>query len=422
MTPSTRSVPAFLSRALPSRRSAWRRARRRAVCLRRRARRSRRVVRAAAVGLALTLAACSAEEPAAPAAATAPPVMVEPVQVRDVVDRIDATGQLVAKAEATVAAQVAGEVTSIAVEEGTAVERGQVLLEIDPERRQLELADAEARLAEARASVAEALREVERLRGLRRRDAVSQARLDDAVTQLALARSRENGAEARLGLARRALEDATIRAPFAGLVARRHANVGEYLGVAAPLFHLVALDPIEVEFTVPEIDSARVEVGNEVELRVAPYPSERFAAEVTAVSPTIDPSTRTLRVTAELPNPDAKLRPGLFAHVDVGVARRSGVVMVSEAAILQRAEGSVLYRLVDGNRVERLLIEPGIQRGEWVEVRSGLMPGDRVVVRGQRDLVDGISVSVRTRAGRAVGEPQVAAPARPDRLAPGAGR
>jgi RND family efflux transporter MFP subunit len=384
---------------------------------------SRRVLVCACVlGALWGMAGCGKEEAPPPMASLAPAVMVEPVAVRDVVDRIEATGQLVAKAEATVAAQVAGEVTAIAVEEGDAVEAGQALLDIDPERRQLELADAEARLAEARASAAEARREVERIRGLRKRDAASQAQLDDVLTQLALARSRENGAEARLGLARRALEDATIRAPFSGLIARRHTNVGEYLGVGAPLFDLVALDPIEVEFTLPEVDSSRVAVGNRVTLRVAPYPSEEFTAEVTMVAPTIDPGTRTLRVKAQLANPDGRLRPGLFARVDVGVALREGVVMVSESAILQRAEGSVVYRLVEGNRVERLLVEPGVQEGEWVEVRSGLMPGDRVVVRGQRALVDGGVVSVRRRDGSVVGEPQVAAPAQPEQLAPGAGR
>lgn len=280
------------------------------------ARRARAACMASTI-LAIAFAGCGGETAPPPVAEMAPPVMVEPVQVRDVVDRIEATGQLVAKAEATVAAQVAGEVTSIAVEEGDAVEAGQVLLEIDPERRQLEVADAEARLAEARASVAEAEREVERIRGLRKRDAASQAQLDDVLTQLALARSRENGADARLGLARRALQDATIRAPFAGLVGRRHTNVGEYLGVGSALFQLVALDPIEVEFTVPEVDSARIAIGNEVELTVAPYPGQRFTATVTVVAPTIDPSTRTLRVKAQLPNENGRLRPGLFARVEL---------------------------------------------------------------------------------------------------------
>lgn len=377
------------------------------------------------LALAVALVACGGDEVAPPAAQMAPPVMVETVQVRDVVDRIEATGQLVAKAEATVAAQVAGQVTSIAVEEGDPVEAGQVLLEIDPERRNLEVADAEARLTEARANVAESRREVDRIQGLRKRDAVSQAQLDEAQTGLALARSRESGAEAQLGLARRALADATIRAPFSGLVGRRHTNVGEYLSVGVPLFDLVALDPIEVEFSVPEVDSSRIAVGNAVEIGVVPFPDVRFPAVVTVVAPTIDPSTRTLRAKAQLDNADGRLRPGLFTHVDVGVARRSGVVMVTESAIVQRAEGSILYRLVEGNRVERLVVQPGTQEGEYIEVRGGLVPGDRVVVRGQRDLVDGGVVSIRTADGRPVDEPQVAAPshgAAVAPIAPGAGR
>lgn len=354
---------------------------------------------------------------------TAPPVMVVPVAIRDVVERIDATGQLRAKAAATVAAQVDGQVTGIAVEEGDPVEAGQILLEIDPQRRQLELADAEAGLAEARAQVKEARREVARITGLRKRDAASQAQFDQAQTDLALAVSRERGAEARLGLAWRALEDATIRAPFAGLIARRHTNVGEYLGVGVPLFDVVALDPIEAEFTLSEVDSARVAVGNEVGIRVAPYPDERFDALVTVIAPTIDPSTRTLRVKAEISNPDGRLRPGLFAHVDVGVAERQNVTMVPEDALVQRAEGAVLYRLVDGNRVQRMVVEPGLHSAEWVEVRAGLSAGDRVVVRGQRDLIDGGAVSVRTRDGRPADEPQVATPAAGMAvLLPGAGR
>lgn len=382
-------------------------------------------VLSAALAIGWVLAACGDDEVAPPAAETAPPVMVEVVHVRDIVDRIEATGQLVAKAEATVAAQVAGQVTSIAVEEGDSVDVGQILLEIDPERRNLEVADAQARLSEARANVAEGQREVERIQGLRKRDAVSQAQLDEVVTRLSLARSREAGAEAQLGLAQRAQADATIRAPFAGLVGRRHANVGEYLSVGVPLFQIVALDPIEVEFSVPEVDSSRVAVGNEIEISVVPYPDEQFAARVTVVAPTIDRSTRTLRVKGELSNADGRLRPGLFAHVDVGVAHRTGVLMVSESAIVQRAEGSVLYRLVEGNRVERLVVQPGTQEGEFIEVRGGLVPGDRVVVRGQRDLVDGGVVSIRTPEGRPVDGPQVAAPshgAASAELAPGAGR
>ena len=376
--------------------------------------------------LATSWLGCESADSSPPIVSEAPRVVVESVRLLDVVDRVEATGELVAEAEAVVAAQVSGQVTAILVEEGEAVEADQVLLEIDPERRQLEMADAEARLEEARALLADAQREVRRIKGLHDRAAASQAKLEDSQTQLTLAGSRLAGAEAQLGLARRALKDATIRAPFAGRVARRHANVGEFLSAGIPLFKLVALDPIEVEFAVSEVDSSRIAIGNQVAVAVAPYPDESFPATVTVVSPTIDSSTRTLRVKAELPNADLRLRPGLFAHVDVGVDERQDVLMVNESAIVQRAGGSMVYR-VDGDRVERLKVDPGIQVGDWIEIKGGVLgPADQIVVRGQVDLVDGVLVSIRTRDGQPVPEhlesvPQVAAPGPVTEAAPGAG-
>ncbi len=346
------------------------------------------------------LACAESEEEATPQEnALTPPVMVESATRRHVVDRIKATGQLTAKADATIAAQVEGQVTEIRAREGEAVEAGAVLLVIDPERRQLEAANAEAQLAEARAELAVAQRNLERTKRLSRGNAASEARLDEDRTRKSLARSARAGAEARLGLARRALADATVRAPFSGLVARRHVSVGEYLTQGMALYDLVALDPIEVEFTLAEIDSSKVALGHPVDIAVAPYPDEAFSAIVSMISPTIDPNTRTLRVKAELPNGDGRLRPGLFAHVDLGVSERSDAVTVGVDAVLQRADGSVVYRLVDTKRVERVQVETGVHGPGWVEIRSGVHPGDVVVVRGQARLEDGVAVSVRQADG-----------------------
>ena len=357
------------------------------------------------------LLGCSEEPPPVAEAEIAPPVMVARVVVRDVVDRVTATGQLIAKAEATIAAQVSGQVTAIGVEEGDPVKAEQILLEIDPQRRELEVASAEAQLAEATAQVVETWRAMDRVQNLNKRDAASQARLDEARTALKLAHSRKNASEARLGLAKRALADASVRTPFPGLVARRNVSVGEYLSVGLPLFEIVTLDPIEVEFAVAEVDSDRIRPGQDVEVTLAPFPGERFPAAVTVVSPTIDPVTRTLRVKAELPNPDARLRPGLFARVELGVAERSDVVMVPEEALQQHAQGVMIYRIVEGNRVQRVRVETGVFNDSWVEVRGTIGDGDQVVVRGQSGLVDGGVVSIRTRDGRPVDQPQVASPA-----------
>ncbi len=349
------------------------------------------------------LSACQrAEPPAAPVAA--PPVTVAAVEPFDLEERIEASGQLLARAEASVAAQVAGQVTEILADEGAPVEEGDVVVEIDPERRELELARQRAQMAEARAQLEERRRELARIQSLHRQGVASDARLDAARTALALARSRYDSARANLALAERALRDSSVRAPFSGFISRRHANEGEFVAPGTPLFDLVALDPIEVEFHLAERDSGRVEVGDPVAVRVDPFPGEVFRGKVTHVAPTIDPRTRTLRVKGLLANPEGRLRPGLFARVDLGLSVRRGVAMVPEEAVLERADGSVVFRLVGGNRVERRRVRTGERREGFVEIREGLELGDRVVVRGNAELVDGarvalVEVGPQTRVG-----------------------
>jgi membrane fusion protein (multidrug efflux system) len=207
-------------------------------------------------------------------------------------------------------------------------------------------------------------------------------------------------AQARLGVAERALRDATVTAPFSGVVARRLIDVGEYVRPGQMLLELVALDPIEVEFHLSEADSSRVALGQPVAVTVAPYPDEEFEAKVSMISPTIDPTSRTLRVKAVLANPGVRLRPGLFARADLGVAHREGVPMIPEQAVLQRAEGPVVYVLASGSRVERRRLETGRHRDGDIEVVSGLSPGDWVATRGHTRLLDGAVVDAQDDDGR----------------------
>jgi len=338
------------------------------------------------------------EEPASPP--TAQPVVVQPVEGYDLVERIEATGELIARHRAVVAAEVSGRVTEVVRDEGADVEAGAVVIAIDPERRRLEVADARAQLAQAEASLGEARREAERIRTLHGKGVASTARLEQVETELHLTRARLDAARARLGVAERALADARVMAPFAGVVAERHVSAGEYVQPGTPLFELVALDPIEAEFSLPEKEAARVRIGQQVDVHVAPYPDTPFPAEVTFVAPTVDHETHTLRVRAALSNPDRRLRPGFYARVDLGVEQRTGVPMVAEEAVLQRADGAVVFRVTPDLRVERRVIETGIHREGRVEVRSGLAPGDRVVTRGHYALVSGAKVTVRGKDGR----------------------
>ncbi len=351
---------------------------------------------------------CGSAEPATQPAG--PPVTLVRVQAVDLTDRIEASGELLAVEDADIAAEVGGRITEILLDEGSAVEVGQPLLAIDPERRSLEHDSARARLDQARAELRKQERESARIAELYQRKVASETQRDDAGTALALARSRLQAAEAELGVAERALRDATVKAPFAGLVAERFVGRGEFVSPGQRLYHMVALDPILVEFRLAEVDSGRVKLGQQVEVRVDPHPDRVFRAGVSVVSPTIDPRTRTLRVRGQLANPDGLLKPGLFARVDLGIATRPGVRLIPEEAILQRADGAVVFRLGAESRVERLLVETGVHRDGVVEVVSGLEAGELVVSRGHASLVDGERVTPRHPDGSPVesGLPTVA--------------
>jgi len=344
-----------------------------------------------------TLPACNKETEVTVVSAT--PVMITAVSAHTVIDKIESTGELLAVDEASVAAEVSGRITATLVQEGASVEAGEVVLDIDAEKRHLEVNSERARVDEARQAIERAEREAKRLRSLYSKNAASVSALDKAETDLSAARSRYSAASAKLGLAQRALRDASVTAPFSGLIARRYVSVGDFVSSGQKLFDLIALDPVEVEFHLTERDSGRVKYGDEVSVRVAPYPDEVFIATVTVISPRIDPTTRTLRVKATLPNPEGRLRPGLFARADLGIAERHNVPMIPEDAVLQRSDGAIVFLMDGSDRVERRTIRLGGFHDGMVEAVSGLKVGEQVVVRGHARLIHGSPVDVRQRDG-----------------------
>ena len=349
--------------------------------------------------LAALLAGLGCGEEAVEDQDLARPVIVVPVVVSTLEDRIEATGELDAKERAQVASEVDGVVTELAVDEGDRVEEGALLIAVDPEKKALAVANVRAMQSDAQAALAEAERDAVRVRKLHAGGIASDQALDKVETGLSRARSRVEAAHAELGVAERALRDANVRAPFAGWIARRDVSRGEYVRTGQPLFELVALDPIEVGFSVAERDSARVAIGQQVDVKVAPYPEESFRGEVTMISPTLDPRTRTLRVKAQIANADGRLRPGLFARADLGVARREGALLVPEEAVLQRADGEVVFTVGSDDKARRVLVKTGMQREGKVEIVTGLAAQDQVVVRGHSVLVDGAPVTRRSADG-----------------------
>jgi len=331
-----------------------------------------------------------------------PSVTAAVVEAVDLHEEIRASGDLQARLHTTIAAEIEGRVTEISVDEGGSVAAGAVVLEIDPERRQLELAAGHAQLAQAQANLAKEHRQTERIRKLHTQNVSSEQQLEEAETALLLARSRVEAERAALGVAARARADASVTAPFAGLIARRSVQLGEFVQPGKPLVELVALDPLEVVFSLTELDTERVRDGQRIEVSVGAFPDRVFHGVVNFISPTVDPATRTLRIKAEIANDEGHLRPGLFARVSLGVSPRSGVTMVPEEALIQRSEGAVLFKIGPDNRVKRIAVTTGAHDAERIEVRGEVAPGERVVQRGHGGLADGAIVAVREGPPHAV--------------------
>ena len=345
-----------------------------------------------ALALTLSLALGCSDDQAVVAEMKLPLVSAMAVTIEDLEDRVTAVGELVAPQHAEISAEVDGRVTELMLVEGQSVAAGDPLLELDPAKRRLELAAARAHVSEGAASVENVRRQVSRQRELQARKISSQSALDDSETALRLAQAKLAAAKADLGVETRALEEATVRAPFDGMVVRRMVSLGEYVQVGRSLVEIVSLNPIEVEFRVAEIDSSFVRLGQEVAVHVAPYPDRSFGAKVTVISPTIDSNTRTLRVKAVVDNAEGLLRPGLFARADLGLSMHEGVAVIPSSAVLQRVDGSVVFVLDGADRAMRRVVQLGSFQEGRVEVTNGLRAGDRVLVRGHADLLDGQQV------------------------------
>jgi membrane fusion protein (multidrug efflux system) len=342
--------------------------------------RSDRPLRSALLLLALpALAACSesgAETAVPPPAERLAQVRTLALEPRAVIDRASLPADLMPRRRATLAAEVGGTVESVAGEIGQAVAAGRVLATIDERVYAQQVAEAEALLRQA-------LQQHERARNLFERKAVTKVILLDAETG-------RDVAEARLASARLQLDKARVRAPWAGRIAARRVDAGDFVAPGTPLFELVDSSRLKVRAPARAADVPFLVVGREVEVRVDAYPGEVFRARVERLGAELDPASRTLDVEAEIANPDGRLRPGLPARLEVPRRELAGALVVPSSAVLDLGETKAVYVVVEG-RAARRAVTLGPVIGEEVVI-EGLERGARVVIEGQHAIADGQAV------------------------------
>ena len=291
----------------------------------------------------------------------------------------------------TVSADLPGTVDKIKFESGKAVRAGDVLVELDTRQEHAQLAALEAQRDLAKVNYA-------RMQQLVKEGVISRMEYDQATAQ-------QRQTEANVAEIRATIERKTIRAPFSGILGIRKVNLGQYLAAGNPIVALQSLNPIYVDFGVPQQTGGQVRVGRALRITSGELAGQAFTGRVTASDSVVDEATRNVQLQATLSNPEGKLRPGMFVQVDVGVGASRSVVTLPASAISYAPYGDSVFVITDlqdpkGHSyrgVRQQFVKVDGTRGDQVAIVSGVKPGDEVVTSGVFKLRNGAAVQVNNK-------------------------
>jgi membrane fusion protein, multidrug efflux system len=303
--------------------------------------------------------------------------------------KIQAVGSLRAVKGAELSLEASGVVESISFNSGDDVEAGAILL-------RLRTADEVARLDSLKAMAELNEITLDRSQRLLKTQATSQAQLDSDAAKL-------KDSKAQVAQQQAVIDKKILRAPFAGHLGIRAVDLGQYLGAGTPIVTLQALDPIYVDFFVPQQSVDQVRLGQQVAVKVDAYKDQTFMGEISAVNPKVDVSNRNVQIRATLKNPDHKLLPGMYATIDVAVGPPAAYVTLPQTAITYNPYGDTVYVVESKNNdaggkpqlvARQTFVTIGPTRGDQVAILRGVDAGDTIVTAGQIKLHNGSVVMV----------------------------
>jgi RND family efflux transporter MFP subunit len=308
------------------------------------------------------------------------PADVAVVEVRSLTRSIQFSGSIMPVVQTTVKSKVPGEVTHLMVREGQAVEPGQLLAQIDTRDLQSRLDAAVASHEEARARLTIAEKNRLNNQQLLNQKFISQNAYDTTQSVYEAGVALANSQEAQVRIARKALEDAQVRAPFAGVVARRMANTGEKVSVDSPLFTLVDLGRMEIEAPAPASEVPSIRAGQPASFRVDGFGERNFEGRVERINPVADANSRSITLYISVANRDGSLKGGMFAkgQIVLDETRKSAVV---PAAAIREESGQLFVFTIEGGKIARRPVQVGFTEPQQglVEVKTGLEQGLNVV-------------------------------------------
>lgn len=318
-------------------------------------------------------------------------VKAAPVTVRPIEEKISLVASISANESIEVKSELDGIIERVNFEEGQPVEEGQVLIKLDTRKWEASVAEAEANF-----TLAEANRK--RAETMLKNQTISQQEFDQAIATF-------EARKASLDLMRQQLKDARILARFAGLTGARLVSPGQVISKSTLLTTLIDIEPVKVEFRVPERFLGQLRAGQSIAFRVPAYPGEEFRGEVYFIDPQVDVATRTVLVKAKQANADRRLRPGMFGNLDLILQVREQALLVPESAILRDGESVSLFIIGADGTAQLVPVELGTRLPGLVEVVKGLSGGEQVIFEGTQKIGPGSPVLNTDAAAQAQAAP-----------------
>lgn len=297
---------------------------------------------------------------------------IEPVE-----DTVAAVGSIEANERVEIKPEVSGLIQTIGFKEGDHIKKGAKLFELDSRKEVAQVAQVKAEEDLARQNA-------ERAKQLAGTRAISQQEVDQLSSQVEVRRATRQLEEERLA-------DRVIYAPFDGVAGPRMVSLGQFVNAGSTLVTMVDLSKVKITFRVPEKRLAEIKLGQEGRVKVGAYAGKVFTGKVDLINPEIDPTTRTVEIRLLADNSDGQLLPGMFAHVELVTGRRDDGLVIPESALVAGLENFSVY-VITGDVARVQPVKLGVRMPGKVEISSGLVVTQEIVVSGTQKLVDGSKV------------------------------
>jgi membrane fusion protein (multidrug efflux system) len=305
-------------------------------------------------------------------------VVAVEAKIQTIEDKISLVGSMAANESVEIKSEIDGVIEELNFDEGQKVKKGQILVAVDKGKLEASLAQAEANLKLAETTG-------KRYQSLIESQAISKQEFDQSQATL-------EAAKASADLVKAELKDATIEAPFDGVIGERLVSIGQFITKGSSITFLINQDPMKAEFRIPEKYLGQLKEKQNIEISIAAYPDEIFKGEVYFIDPQIDDLTRTALVKAVVPNSERKLRVGMFANLQLIVKVRKNAVVIPETALIPKDEDVNVFIIDADSKAQPRPVKVGIRMAGTVEIISGLTEGDKVIIEGFQKIGPGIPI------------------------------